>query len=130
MSSAIDLVVHLTRMRDGTRRVTHVSEVQHMEGDVIIMQDLFMFDFSMGVDEDGQPTGARSSRWVSGPHFADKLEDAGLTARPRTLRRRRRSPACGWPAMKFLIALLVLPAAGLLAWGVITWCWRERQRGT
>ena len=38
MSSAIDLIVHLTRLRDGTRRVTHVSEVQHMEGDVVITQ--------------------------------------------------------------------------------------------
>ena len=57
MSSAIDLIVHLTRLRDGTRRVTHVSEVQHMEGDVIIIQDLFMFDFSMGVDENGKLPG-------------------------------------------------------------------------
>ena len=77
MSSAIDLVVHQSRLRDGTRRVTHVSEVQHMEGDVIIMQDLFLFDFSMGMDEHGSYLGTLKSTGIR-PHFADKLEDAGL----------------------------------------------------
>ncbi len=78
MASAIDLIVHLTRMRDGTRRVTHVAEVQHMEGDVVITQDLFMFDYSMGVDEDGKYRGTLKSMGIR-PHFADKLEDAGVT---------------------------------------------------
>jgi pilus assembly protein CpaF len=78
MSSAIDLVVHLTRLRDGTRRVTHVSEVQHMEGDVIIMQDLFLFDYSMGIDEHGRFKGTLKSLGIR-PHFADKLEDNGIT---------------------------------------------------
>ncbi len=81
MSSAIDLIVHLTRMRDGTRRVTHVSEVQHMEGDVVITQDLFMFDFSMGMDENGKYRGNLKSMGIR-PHFADKLEDAGVTLDP------------------------------------------------
>src|SRR5467141_1346564 len=44
MASALDLIVHLTRLRDGTRRVTHVTEVQGMEGDVITLQDVFLFD--------------------------------------------------------------------------------------
>ena len=52
MASALDLIVHLTRLRDGTRRVTHVTEVLGMEGDVIILQDLFMFDYSMGIDDE------------------------------------------------------------------------------
>jgi pilus assembly protein CpaF len=76
MSSAIDLVVHLTRLRDGSRRVTHVSEVQHMEGDVIIMQDLFMFDFSAGMDADGLYRGSLKSMGIR-PQFAEKLQDAG-----------------------------------------------------
>jgi pilus assembly protein CpaF len=78
MSSAIDLIVHLTRLRDGTRRITHVSEVQHMEGDVIIMQDLFLFDFSMGVDEFGRFKGTLKSMGIR-PGFVDKLEDVGIT---------------------------------------------------
>ncbi len=81
MSSAIDLVVHLSRLRDGTRHVTHVSEVQHMEGDVIIMQDLFMFDFSMGLDEHGRYRGSLKSLGIR-PAFADKLEDFGIKLDP------------------------------------------------
>jgi len=80
MSSAIDLIVHLTRLRDGTRRVTQVSEVQHMEGDVIIMQDLFVFDYSMGVDEDGNHLGTLKSKGIR-PDFVDQIEDAGLSLR-------------------------------------------------
>src|SRR6202008_1518258 len=64
MSSAIDLIVHLTRLRDGTRRGTHVSEGQGMEGDVIVLQDLFLFDFGMGVDENG--------------HFLGHLKSTGI----------------------------------------------------
>jgi pilus assembly protein CpaF len=77
MSSAIDLVIHQARLRDGTRRITHVAEVQNMEGDVIVMQDLFLFDFSMGVDEHGHYRGTLKSTGIR-PKFADKLEDAGL----------------------------------------------------
>ena len=48
MASALDLIVHLTRLRDGTRRVTHVSEVMGMEGDVVVLQDIYTFDFAAG----------------------------------------------------------------------------------
>jgi pilus assembly protein CpaF len=77
MASALDMIVHLTRMRDGSRRVTHVTEVQGMEGDVIILQDVFLFDWHMGVDADGRilghlkPTGIR-------PKFSEKLKDLGI----------------------------------------------------
>jgi pilus assembly protein CpaF len=77
MASALDLVVHLSRLRDGTRRVTHVTEVQGMDGESIVTQDLFLFDFGMGVDEEGRfrghlkATGAR-------PAFADRLRDHGI----------------------------------------------------
>ncbi|HET8929206.1 MAG TPA: CpaF family protein, partial [Acidimicrobiales bacterium] len=65
VASALDCIVQLARLRDGTRRVTHVTEVQGMEGDVIILQDVFLFDWSMGVEADGRfkgylkPTGIR-----------------------------------------------------------------------
>src|SRR4051794_37735844 len=77
MASALDIIVHLSRLRDGTRRVTHITEVQGMEGDVITLQDIFLFDFGMGVDEHGKfqgtlkPTGIR-------PKFAEKLADYGI----------------------------------------------------
>jgi len=82
IASAVDVVVQLTRMRDGTRRVTHVTEVQGMEGDVVTLQDAFVFDYSAGVDPGGRflgrpvPTGVR-------PHFTDKFRDMGITISPR-----------------------------------------------
>ena len=81
MSGAIDVIVQLTRLRDGTRRVTHITEVQGMEGDIITLQDVFLFDFSMGMDENGRyrgflkPTGVR-------PKFAEKLADQGIRLGP------------------------------------------------
>jgi len=81
MASAIDLVVHLTRLRDGTRRVTHVTEVQGMEGDVIVLQDLFLFDFGMGVDENGRFLGHLKSTGIR-PKFSERLADNGIRLRP------------------------------------------------
>ena len=77
MASAIDLIVHLSRLRDGTRRITHITEVQGMEGDVITLQDIFMFDFGMGVDEDGRFLGHLKATGVR-PNFAEKLIDLGI----------------------------------------------------
>src|SRR5438477_911579 len=81
MASAIDLIVHLTRLRDGTRRVTHVSEVQGMEGDVIVLQDLFLFDFGMGVDDTGRFLGHLKSTGIR-PKFGERLADNGIRLRP------------------------------------------------
>src|SRR5487761_2131014 len=79
VSSAIDLIVHLSRLRDGTRRVTHVTEVQHMEGDVIVMQDVFVFEQTGVVEGKIQgrlkPTGIR-------PKFVEKLEVQGIHLPP------------------------------------------------
>jgi pilus assembly protein CpaF len=75
VSSAIDLVVHQERMRDGSRKVVNITEVSGMEGDVITMTDIFLFEQS-GF-EDGKvigrlrPTGLR-------PKFIDKIEAAGI----------------------------------------------------
>ncbi len=81
MASALDIVVHLTRLRDGTRRVTHVSEVQGMEGEVIVLQDLYLFDYGMGVDEEGRFLGHLKSTGIR-PAFAERLEDHGIELEP------------------------------------------------
>ncbi len=81
MASAVDVIVQLTRLRDGTRRVTHVSEVQGMEGDVIILQDVFLFDFGMGVDENGKFMGRLKSTGIR-PKFTEKLADYGIRLGP------------------------------------------------
>lgn len=76
-ASAVDLVVQISRFRDGTRRISHVTEVLGMEGDTIVMQDVFLFDFSAGVDAHGRflgsavPTGIR-------PRFSDRFEEMGI----------------------------------------------------
>jgi pilus assembly protein CpaF len=76
-SSAIDLIVQIARLRDGTRRVTHVTEVHGMENDTIVLQDVFVFDFAAGVDQHGRflgsaiPTGVR-------PRFSERFEDHGI----------------------------------------------------
>ena len=57
MASAIDLILHQTRLKDGTRRITHITEVQGMEGEVITLQDLFLFDFHAGTDAHGRHHG-------------------------------------------------------------------------
>ena len=81
MASAIDCVVQLTRLRDGTRRITHITEVQGMEGDVITTQDVFLFDFGMGVDEHGRFRGHLKATGVR-PKFAEKLADQGIRLGP------------------------------------------------
>ncbi len=77
MASAIDVIVQLSRLRDGTRRVTHITEVQGMEGDVITLQDIFLFDFGAGVDEHGRYRGQLKATGVR-PKFAEKLADQGI----------------------------------------------------
>jgi pilus assembly protein CpaF len=81
MASALDLIVHLTRLRDGTRRITHITEVQGMEGDVITLQDVFLFDYGMGVDEHGRFLGHLKATGVR-PKFTEKLADLGIRLGP------------------------------------------------
>jgi pilus assembly protein CpaF len=77
VSSALDLMVHLARLRDGTRRITQVSEVQGMEGDTIVLEDIFAFDFGMGVDETGHFRGHIKSTGIR-PKASSRLEDLGI----------------------------------------------------
>ncbi|MFA5890060.1 MAG: CpaF family protein [Actinomycetota bacterium] len=81
IASAVQLVVHQSRMRDGSRRITHVTEIAGMEGDVITMQDLYLFDFGMGVDDSGRSRGHIKSLGLR-PRFINRLEDAGIRLGP------------------------------------------------
>src|SRR3954451_16049295 len=76
VASALDMIVHLERMTDGSRKVTAITEVQHMEGDVITTQDLFIYRFHDVTNTNSllgglQPTGLR-------PTFISKLERHGV----------------------------------------------------
>ena len=74
IASAVQLIVHQSRLADGSRRFTHVTEITGMEGETITMQDIFLFDFRAGRDSDGRflgdlkPTGLR-------PKLLDRLVD-------------------------------------------------------
>ena len=80
IASAVELIVQQARLRDGTRRITQITEVAGMEGDMVVLQDLFKFS-EEGVDKDGKvigqmrPTGLR-------PLFTPKLEAAGFNLPP------------------------------------------------
>ncbi|MBY8873684.1 CpaF family protein [Micromonospora sp. PLK6-60] len=81
IASAVDLVVHQSRLRDGTRRVTQVTEVLGIEGEVVTMQDLFVFDHRAGYDADGRHQG--TLRWTGlRPRLLDTLADAGVPVPP------------------------------------------------
>jgi pilus assembly protein CpaF len=81
VASGIHLLLQQTRMKDGTRRLTHVTEVVGMEGDIVTLQDLFLFDFGMGVDEAGRFRGHMKATGIR-PKFSQKLEDYGLGLDP------------------------------------------------
>lgn len=77
IASAVDLIVQIQRHKDGVRRITHITEVHGMEGDIITLQDAFSFDYSRGFADDGslrgrlEPTGVR-------PRFAERIADHGI----------------------------------------------------
>ena len=76
IASAVDLIVHVSRLRDGSRRTTHITEVIGTEGEVITLQDLFLYQFS-GADNDGKLLGNFNSTGLR-PNFMDKAEYFGL----------------------------------------------------
>ena len=77
IASAVDVIVHQARLRDGSRRITQITEIVGMEGDIVSMQDLFVFDFRAGYDEHGRPRG--TLRWTGlRPRLLDTLADKGI----------------------------------------------------
>jgi pilus assembly protein CpaF len=85
VSSAIDVVIQLSRLPDGTRTLMRVSEITGMEGNTIVMQDIFIFE-RRGIGADGtiagdfRPTGVR-------PRFMDRLKLAGIDVQPTVFER-------------------------------------------
>jgi len=80
IASAVELIVQQSRLRDGSRKITYITEVAGMEGDTVVLQDIFKF-VEEGVDKDGKviggirPTGLR-------PLFTPKLESKGFKLPP------------------------------------------------
>lgn len=76
ISSAIDLILHQSRMRDGSRKITYITEVQHMEGSTITTQDLFRFE-QTGFDNNGKVIGHFMPTGMQ-PEFLEKFEISGI----------------------------------------------------
>jgi pilus assembly protein CpaF len=77
----VNLIVQISRLRDGTRRITHVTEVQGMEGDIVTLQDAFTFDYSAGMDAHGRFLGKPVATGIR-PRFIDRFEDLGIYVSP------------------------------------------------
>jgi pilus assembly protein CpaF len=76
IAGAVNMIVQVSRMRDGVRRITHVTEIVGMEGEVITTQDLFNFEFT-GEDADGNLVGTYNSTGLR-PHFTPRAQYFGL----------------------------------------------------
>jgi pilus assembly protein CpaF len=76
ISGSIDVIIHAMRMRDGSRRITHITEVLGMEGDVITTQDLMLYEVD-GEDADGKLIGRHVSSGIGRPAFWDRARYYG-----------------------------------------------------
>ncbi|WP_392544892.1 CpaF family protein [Oryzobacter telluris] len=81
VAGALDMVIQQARLKDGSRRITAISEVVGMEGEVITLQDIFTFDFSAGRDEQGRFKGGLVSTGLR-PKFTQELADMGVELSP------------------------------------------------
>jgi pilus assembly protein CpaF len=83
VASAVDVIVHQTRFKDGSRRITHITEVERMEGDVITLQDIFLYDTSAGFDASGRAMGTLRATGLR-PKFLEKMANSNVTVDPMT----------------------------------------------
>ncbi len=74
--ASVDVVIQAARLRDGSRRITHITEVMGLEGDVIITQDLFLYEIK-GEDENGHIIGRHRSTGIGRPRFWDRARYYG-----------------------------------------------------
>jgi pilus assembly protein CpaF len=77
IASAVQLIVQIARFTDGSRRVTHVTEISGMEEDVVSLQDVFVFD-RQGISPDGRVMGAFTATGVR-PNFSERLNASGIS---------------------------------------------------
>jgi len=77
VASAVDLIIHITRMRDGSRRITAITEVLGMENEVVVLQDAFTFDYAAGMDAHGRYRGAQIPTGIR-PRFTDTFDVMGI----------------------------------------------------
>jgi pilus assembly protein CpaF len=76
MTSSIDVIIQASRLRDGSRRITHITEVMGMEGEVVVTQDLFVYEIE-GEDANGKIIGRHKSTGIGRPRFWDRARYYG-----------------------------------------------------
>jgi pilus assembly protein CpaF len=76
ITASVDVIVQAARLRDGSRRITHITEVMGMEGDVIITQDLFLYEI-VGEDAQGRLKGRHRSTGIGRPRFWERARYFG-----------------------------------------------------
>ena len=81
VASAVDLIVHQTRFKDGSRRITHLTEVERMEGDIITLQDIFVYDHGAGFNSEGKAMGSLRPTGLR-PKFLEKMTHANVSVDP------------------------------------------------
>ncbi len=81
VASAVDLIIQVARLKDGSRRITHITEVVGMESDIVTLQDLFVFDYHAGVDSEGRFRGTLNSTGLR-PTFTERFEAHGVQLHP------------------------------------------------
>ncbi len=84
IGSAVDMIVQISRMRDGSRRITYVTELTGIENDEPVLNDLYRFDFAAGYSEDGRPLG-QVEKVGDGEHLTRVLEERGVKVPPHLL---------------------------------------------
>ncbi|MCS6842351.1 MAG: CpaF family protein [Roseiflexus sp.] len=80
IASAINLIIHLARLKDGSRKVMYITEVQGMEGDVVVLSDIFIFE-QQGIDERGKIVGQMKPTGIR-PRFIDRFEERNIYLPP------------------------------------------------
>jgi pilus assembly protein CpaF len=93
VAAALDLVIQIARLGDGSRRITYISEIQGMEGDIITLQDIFRYTFAEGGRESAQSSGSLRPTGLR-PKLIEKLQDKGVEV-PARLFRPRVEPGAG-----------------------------------
>lgn len=90
IGSAVDMIVQISRLRDGSRRITYVTELTGIKDDEPVLNDLYRFDFGAGYDEDGHPRGSVKAVG-DGAHLIDLLDERGIKIPPHLLTARKES---------------------------------------
>lgn len=76
ISSAVQLIIQQSRLKDGSRKITYLTEIQGMEGDKVVTQDIFRFE-QTGVDDNGKILGKLKATGIR-PKFATKFQEFGI----------------------------------------------------